>query len=137
MSEKALDIQKPRLGWNAVIVNNKANSRSSSPVKTSNRDSTDSPALSNNRPSVQSRNSVHSVDGDGVRKSSRKDSVRMFGDLAMLGEIQSKMSFQGKLLQMKAQIRKDAVTKGGVKNILNAPKVIRAFRSQVSVCIIL
>lgn len=129
-----IDIQKPRHGWNSVM-SNRSTSRSSSPIKTSIRDLVESPGMSNSRPSVMSRNSVSSIDGDGVRRNTlkRKDSVKVFGDLVMLGEIQNKMNAQGKLLQMKAQARKDTITKGGVKKILNAPKVLKAFRSQISV----
>lgn len=125
-----VDIQKPRLGWSTM-----ANElRSSTPSK-NNHTGSSSSIVSINRGSSD----VDSMLRDGQRTSSsrsRKDSIQMFSEAAVSGQIQKKMALQGKLFQLKAQTRKESFLKeGGIKKVMVAPTVMRAFRRNVSVSI--
>lgn len=61
----------------------------------------------------------------------RKDSVKLFADTALLGTHQKKFAQQGKLLQLKAQSRRESFLKeGGLKKIMAAPKIMQAFRNK-------
>lgn len=68
------------------------------------------------------------------RKSlSRKDSVKLFADTALLGTHQKKFAQQGKLLQLKAQTRRESFLKeGGLKKIMAAPRIMQAVRNKAS-----
>lgn len=74
------------------------------------------------------------LEGDGSRPTSRKsltrrESVKMFADTALLGTHHKKFAHQGKLLQLKAQSRRESFLKeGGLKKVMAAPKIMKAFR---------
>ena len=68
---------------------------------------------------------------------SRKESVQAFGDAALISQSQKKLFLQGKLLQKKNLDRKQSFLKeGGIKSIMNAPKIVKAFQAQNSVSFI-
>lgn len=81
---------------------------------------------------------VSTPDADGSRPTSRKsltrkDSVKLFADTALVGTHQKKFALQGKLLQLKAQSRRESFLKeGGLKKVMAAPQVMQAFRLKVA-----
>lgn len=128
-----VDIQKPRLGWDIA----KKEIRGGTPSK-QNVPRASSPAISIGRASIGTPDtrtgSKLGSRASSVKQATRKDSVRLFADVAMSGQLQKKMAMQGKLLQMKAQARKDSILKeGGIKTVMTAPSVMQAFRRNISV----
>ena len=51
-----------------------------------------------------------------------------------IGQHQKKMALQGKMLHLRQKIRKESFLQpGGMKKVMNAPTILQAFKSQVSV----